>query len=116
MGGAEFQPFLLRAVDELEQATGIPGGDDLRLGRTDVLHLAFEKFVCHFRLREIVNARAAATPTGLGQLDEFQTRDRLQKLAWLRGNLLAMTQMAGLVIRDHEWSSRLPSPLNGERD
>ena len=63
MNSAEIQAFLFRAVDDLKQAAGVAGGDDFRFRLADVLYFAFEEFVRHFRLREIVNARAATAPT-----------------------------------------------------
>ena len=66
--------------------------------RADVVQFAVEKFVGHFRLDQIVNARAAAAPGAFGQFDQFQIRNRLQDLARLRGDFLAVAQMAGLVI------------------
>ena len=50
------------------------------------------------RLHDVVDAGAAAAPGSFRQLDQFQVRDQAQQLARLRGDLLAVREVAGLVI------------------
>ena len=109
MRSAEVQAFRLRAVDDLEQAAGVAGGDDFRLGRADVLHLAFEELVGHLGLREVVNARAAAAPVALGQFHELHTGDGFQQRARLGGDFLAVAEVAGLVVSHHGFRLRVES-------
>jgi len=109
MRSAEVQAFRLRAVDDLEQAAGVAGGDDFRPGRADVLHLAFEELVGHLGLREVVDARAAAAPVALGQFHELHTGDGFQQRARLGGDFLAVAEVAGLVVGDQGFRLRVES-------
>src|SRR5258706_314461 len=81
-----------RTVDDLQEATGIGRGHNLRAGGFDVLELALKKFVGHLRLDQIVNARAAATPGALRQLNEFEIWDGAQKFPGLPRDLLAVAK------------------------
>ena len=83
---------------ELQQATGVARGDDVRAGGSDVFELSVEEFVRHFRLGQVVNARAAATPIGFGKLDQLEIRNRPQQLARLGGDFLAVAEVAGFVV------------------
>ena len=62
MHKAERQPLGARAVDELKQAAGVRGGHNLRAGGFNMAQFAPQQFAGHFRLREIINAGAAAAP------------------------------------------------------
>ena len=100
MDDAEIQPFLFRAVDQLEQAAGIRGGDDIRAGGFDVPQLAGEQGVGGVRVRQVINTRAAAAPGGFGEFNEFQTGNRAEELARLRRDFLAVAEVAGVVLGD----------------
>src|SRR6185437_16626896 len=100
MHDAQIQALAFRAIDNLEQAARIAGGDDLRAGGLDVPELSCEKFVRHFRLDKVINASAPATPAAFRQLNQFQVWDRPQQLPWLRRDLLSVAKMAGFVIGD----------------
>ena len=54
------------------------------------------------RLGDIINPGAPAAPVGLGEFDEFQTRDEFKEVPRLLGDLLAMRQVAGVVVSDGE--------------
>ena len=53
-----------------------------------------------FRLRDVVDAGAAAAPRGLGEFPESEARDESEKLAGLHADFLAVAQVAGFVIGD----------------
>jgi len=60
MDHAEVQSALFGAVDELEEAAGVGGGDDGCAGGLDVVEFALEELVGHFRLDEVVDAGGAS--------------------------------------------------------
>ena len=68
-------------------------------GRLDVAHLAAQQAIGHLRLREVVDAGRAAAPVGLRQVDHAQPGDLGQQLARLPADLLAVHDVAGIVIR-----------------
>ena len=80
---------------------GVAVGHDGGAGGLDVLELAVQELVGHLRLDDVVDAGAAAAPGALRQLDQLQVRDQAQQLARLGGDLLAVRQVAGLVIGHH---------------
>ena len=82
----------------MQQAAGIAGRDDLRLRGSEVSHFPVQEILSHLRLDQVVNARAAATPSALRQFHECQSRDGPQQLSGLRGDLLPVTQVASLMI------------------
>ncbi len=75
MDHAQIKPLLFRAVGQLEETAGIGGRDGACAGGLDVFKLSPQELIGHLWLREIVNARAAATPRAFRKLGEFQTRD-----------------------------------------
>ena len=98
MNHAQRQILFSRAVRHVRETTRISRCNDFTFRRFDVLQFSIKKFVRHFRLDQIVNARAAATPRAFGKLRQFQIRDCFQKLARLRGDFLPMTKMTRFVI------------------
>jgi hypothetical protein len=72
MHHAEGQSFFCRAIDELQQTTGIRRCHRGRAGGLDVRDFAGEKLSRHFGLGEIVNARAAAAPGASGSSTSFK--------------------------------------------
>ena len=94
----QVQGLKFRAVDELEEAAWVAVGDDAGAGGLDVFELAVEELVGHFRLHDVVDASAAAAPEALRQLYQLEVGDEPQELAWLGGDLLAMREVAGLVV------------------
>ena len=66
------------AVEHVGEATGICAGDDRCVCFFDVAEFAVEKLVGHFRLNQIVNARAAAAPVAFGEFDQLQVGNRFQ--------------------------------------
>ena len=71
MYDAQLQSFLRRTVDELKQAAGISRRHSRRSGGLDVFDFAREKIVRHLWLREVIDACAAAAPTGFGKFNQF---------------------------------------------
>ena len=76
---AQRDALLLRAVHDLKQAARVAGGHHLTLLGANVLHLAFEKFARHFRLREVVDAGRASARCGVVVRSEPKARDLRQK-------------------------------------
>ena len=95
---------LTKSVFKLDETAGIGRGDDARAGRAQVSNLALLEPRRGFRLRDIVDARAAAAPGGLGALAQFNAWDRPQNFPWLCRDFLPVTKMAGLVI-GHDFQS-----------
>ena len=75
MHDAHGQLPVAEAVHDLEQATGVAGRDHLGARGLDMLNLAFEEVARHFRLDQVIDARAAAAPRALGKFDEFEIRE-----------------------------------------
>ena len=88
------------AVLDLKETTGIAGGDNGRARGSDVVEFALEKFIRHFGLDQVVDARAAAAPHRLGQRHDVEAGNRIKQSARLRGDFLAVAKMAGVVIGD----------------
>ena len=95
---------LAKSIFKLDEAAGIGRGDDVRVGRAQVSKLALLEPRCGLRLRDVVDARAAAAPGGLGTLAQFDAGDGPQNFPRLRGDFLPVAEMAGLVIRYDRWS------------
>ena len=98
MNDSERQALPLGAITNLEKASRVSRGHDFSPGAFDVLELALEKIVGHFRLDEIVYAGTAATPSAFRQLHQLQIRDLPKHLTRLSGDLLPMTKMTRLVV------------------
>ena len=62
--------------------------------------LAVEQLVGHLRLGDVVDTGTATAPRALRQLGQFQSRNRLEQLPRLRGDILAMAQVTGFVVGD----------------
>ena len=104
-GGAE-------AVFELEVAAGIGGRDDARAGGEDVADLPLLEPAGGFGLGDVVDARAAAAPLGLGTLTEFDAGDRTQDGARLGGDFLSVAEVAAFVVGDGGRRGRNRRTLN----
>ena len=63
----------LKAGAKLQDAAGIGGDNDLRAGFQDVFDLSLLQPPGHFRLGQIVTARAAAADIRLGQFDKIRS-------------------------------------------
>ena len=91
---------LAQSALELQQATRISRGHRQGAGLDNVTYFTFLKFRRHLRLRDIVNARAAATPHRLRQLDQLEAGDGGEDFSRLPGYLLTVAQMTSLVVSD----------------
>ena len=100
MGDADVGLALGQAVGDVQRATGVAHRHHFRAGGADVADLALEQLVGHFRLGDVVNTGAATAPRALRQLGQFQSGDCLEQLPWLRGDFLAVAQVAGFVVGD----------------
>ena len=86
----------------MKVAPGVRGGEDGCTGADDVPDLTDEELFRLLGLGDVIDAGAPAAPVGFGELDEFEARDELQEVARLLGDLLAMRQVAGVVVSDAE--------------
>ena len=100
MDDAQGEAAFAGAVLDLEEAAGIAGGDGVGAGDCDVIEFTIEKLGGHFRLNDVIDAGAAAAPFAFSEFDEFEFGNRFQDGAWLRGDFLAVTEMAGFVVGD----------------
>ena len=89
-----------QAVDELEVAAGVGGGDDGGAGGVQVGDLAFQEATGGRGLGDVVDAGAAAAPLGFGALAQLDARQGAQDGAGLGTDLLAVAEVTGFVIRD----------------
>ena len=62
--------------------------------------LADEELFGLLGLGDVVDAGAAAAPVGLGEFDQLEARDELKELSRLLGHLLAVREVAGVVVGD----------------
>ncbi len=89
---------LAQACGQLHVATGVARGDDGRAGALDMAQFAREQLCRHFRLGDIVDARAAAAPVRLRQFLQLQPGYALEQFARLGCDFLSVAEVAGLVI------------------
>ena len=107
MDDFDFDAARGEAVADLEEATRIAGGDDGGAGGRDMVEFTLQKFVGHFGLDEVVDARAAAAPHRFGQRHHLQAGNFREEFARLGGDFLAVAEMAGVVIGDAGLRTRL---------
>ena len=82
----------------LDQAADVAREHGVGPRRQECLRLALAEPLRHLRLRQVVAARGAAADLALGQRHQLQLRDHLQQLPRLLADLLAVAEMAGVVI------------------
>ncbi len=95
---------LAEATGDLKVAPGVGGGEDRCAGADDVPDLADEELFGLLGLGNVVDASAAAAPIGLGEFHELESRDELEQVARLLRDLLAVRQVAGVVVCDGEFA------------
>ena len=91
---------LLDLAGDLEDAADVAGGDDVGPGRLDVVHLAAAEPLGHLGLGQVVGPRGAAADLALFERDELQAGDHPEQLPGLGADLLAVAEVAGVVIGD----------------
>ena len=87
-----------QSIGDLEMAAGIGGGDHLGPGFFDMADLPLQQLGRHLGLGDIVNPGAAAAPCRFAEFRQLQAGDGLEDIAGLFGDLLAVAEMAGLVV------------------
>ncbi len=90
---------VLQFFTELQQASGISGGESLGVRIRHTLRLAFSELVRGIRLNEVVNSSRAAT-AGVRQFEKFQPRDSFQEITGRTSDALRVQQMAGVLVSD----------------
>ncbi len=93
---------MAEATGNLKVAPRVGGGEDRCAGADDVPDLADEELFRLLGLGNVVDASATAAPVGLGKFDELEAGDQFEQIAGLLGNLLAVRQVAGVVVGDGE--------------
>ena len=81
----------------LQQASRVPGRDDIRPYLADGVDLAFLEHLGHLRVGQVVDAGGAAAVPVPRQIDELEARDGAQERAGRLGNPLAVEQMVGVM-------------------
>src|SRR5215472_5343702 len=102
MHDLELQPGFAGVPRDLEEAARIPRGQDTRPALPDAGDLHPPQLLGHSRLGQIVDARAPAAELGVLDVYEREAGNAAEKGARLGAYLLAMDEMAGVVIRDGE--------------
>src|SRR5258708_932225 len=72
MDDLEASPVPANAFRELNRAAWVRGGQKLCVGREHVAHLVVQKLVCGFRLRDVIDAGAAAAIVRVAHFNEIQ--------------------------------------------
>ena len=98
MGDAQRPTLPACALEKLEVAPRVCGGDDGGSGGSDVVQLSVQQGLSHCRLGQIVDAGTPAAPSALAELYESDGGQLLEQLARLPGDVLSVGQMAGFVI------------------
>src|SRR5215831_6411634 len=83
---------------DLHEATGIPGCHDARARCPDTFRLPPTERIGDAGLEKIVHAGTAAAEVALAKLDEAKSGDPLEEIARLSLDLLAVHQVARVVI------------------
>ena len=98
VGDLDRAAALLDLAGDLEDAADVAGGDDLGAGGRDVVHLAAAEPLRHLGLGEVVGPRRAAADLALLERDQLQAGDHPEQLPGLAADLLAVAEVAGVVI------------------
>ena len=87
-----------QAVADLEDAAGVGGDDDARARLEDVFDFSTLQSRGHFRFSQIIAARTAATDIGLWHFNEAAARDGTNEFARWPGDVLRVSEMAGVMV------------------
>src|SRR5438067_10913 len=93
-------PGSAQGCGNLQQAARVCARVDVGLGREDVLRLAVAELARCLRLREVVDAGAAAADLLLSRLDKLEPGDRPEQRARLQRDALRVLQVARVLERD----------------
>ena len=72
MDDTEVDAVFAGAVDDLQEATRISGGDGIDASGYNALNFSIEQVIGHFGLDEVVDAGAAAAPGAFRKFDELE--------------------------------------------
>lgn len=89
-----------RSSAKLEDAAWICGDDRVGFRPGDGFHFLVEQFKGSFRLRDVVNASGAAAEIGERHFNEFYAGNRADEFARSFANLLAVREMARVLVSD----------------
>src|SRR5262245_55990502 len=102
MHDLELQPGFARVPRDLEEAAGIPRGQDTRPALLDAGDLHPPQLLGHGRLGQIVDACTPAAELGVLDVHQREAGNAAEEGARLGTYFLAVDEMAGVVIRDGE--------------
>ena len=97
------EPILRHALAQLQNAARIPCDNELRLHRSQVPHFTVEQGLGGLRMEEVVHPSAATTPVTFGDFEQRKLWDLLQHMARLLTDLLAVQQVAGIIVGHTQW-------------
>ena len=100
--------LLIGAVDsyscaQLQQASGIGGGDNRGASGLGVVHFFGEQLQRCFGLRDVVDSGGAAADFRVGQFHKIKFGDGAQKRARSFTDFLPVEEMTGILVGDAEW-------------
>ncbi len=109
MGDPQVWVVPAEVAADLDQAADVAGEDRLCPGVEEIFRFAQAETLGHLGLGNVVAAGGAATDFAFIERDQFQAGDHFQELAGLLADLLAVAQVAGIVIggAEGEWILRL---------
>src|SRR5208282_906348 len=87
---------------DLKQAADVAHGHRRGACGFDPVELAAAEAVGHVGLGEVVGSRRATAKLALFEWNKLDARDHRQELTGLATNLLAVAEVAGVVIREFE--------------
>ncbi len=92
--------FFAASLGDPGMAAGVSGGDDIGIGFLDVAGFSVEKLARHIGLHDVVDSGASAADHRFFEFNKLDSGDGLDELAGLAGDLLAVGEVAGVVVGD----------------
>src|SRR5882724_8426254 len=100
--GFDLGTGLAEAHAYLQQATGVGGDDYLGASLENVLDLALLQTLRHGRFGQVVTSSTATAYVRLWQFHEITAHERADKFAGLLGDVLRVSEVAGVVVSRFE--------------
>ena len=90
----------IEVIGNRQVAPRTAGGQNLRPGLLDIVHLAFRDLPRGIGMLHLEGTAAAAAVVGAGEFHVFDAGDGLEKVSRLGADLLPLHQMAGIMVGD----------------